>query len=111
MEVGLNTIQNHAVWVLPLVFGVLSPVFIMTGMHYAVTIPLVLQSISSNGFDMLGIGFLVANIAQAGAAIAVGRYAKSTKAKSLAYSSGFTALLGVTEPALYGINLKYKNHF
>ncbi|MGH2182902.1 PTS transporter subunit EIIC, partial [Enterococcus faecalis] len=96
---------------LPFIFGALSPVFIMTGMHYAVTIPLVLQSISSNGFDMLGIGFLVSNFAQAGAAIAVGRFAKSQKVRGLAFSSGFTALLGITEPALYGVNLKYKKPF
>ncbi len=111
LEVILNVIQSYAVWILPLIFGALSPIFIMTGMHYAVTIPLTLQSISSNGFDMLGIGFLVANIAQAGAAFAVGRYARDTKIKSLAYSSGGTALLGITEPALYGVNLKYKKPF
>ncbi|AHI54713.1 PTS transporter subunit EIIC [Listeria ivanovii] len=111
LESVIDTIQVHAIWVLPLIFGALSPIFIMTGMHYAITIPLVLQSISSNGFDMLGIGFLVANIAQGGAAFAVGRYAKATQVKSLAYSSGFTALLGITEPALYGVNLKYKKPF
>ncbi|MBC2255529.1 PTS transporter subunit EIIC [Listeria ivanovii] len=111
LENVIDAIQAHAIWVLPLIFGALSPIFIMTGMHYAITIPLVLQSISSNGFDMLGIGFLVANIAQGGAAFAVGRYAKTTQVKSLAYSSGFTALLGITEPALYGVNLKYKKPF
>ena len=111
LEIVLNSLQEHAVWVLPFIFGALSPIFIMTGMHYAVTIPLVLQSIASNGFDMLGIGFLVANMAQAGAAIAVGRSASKTDIKSLAFSSGFTALLGVTEPALYGVNLKYKKPF
>lgn len=111
LENVIDAIQAHAIWVLPLIFGALSPIFIMTGMHYAITIPLVLQSISSNGFDMLGIGFLVANIAQGGAAFAVGRYAKATQVKSLAYSSGFTALLGITEPALYGVNLKYKKPF
>ncbi|WP_271001509.1 PTS transporter subunit EIIC [Listeria seeligeri] len=111
LESVIDTIQVHAIWVLPLIFGALSPIFIMTGMHYAITIPLVLQSISSNGFDMLGIGFLVANIAQGGAAFAVGRYTKVTQVKSLAYSSGFTALLGITEPALYGVNLKYKKPF
>ncbi|MDU3446663.1 MAG: PTS transporter subunit EIIC, partial [Enterococcus faecalis] len=111
LGIVLNLVQNYAVWVLPFIFGALSPVFIMTGMHYAVTIPLVLQSISSNGFDMLGIGFLVSNFAQAGAAIAVGRFAKSQKVRGLAFSSGFTALLGITEPALYGVNLKYKKPF
>ncbi|MDK7829748.1 PTS transporter subunit EIIC, partial [Enterococcus faecalis] len=50
LGIVLNLVQNYAVWVLPFIFGALSPVFIMTGMHYAVTIPLVLQSISSNGF-------------------------------------------------------------
>ncbi|VDG18500.1 glucose PTS transporter subunit IIA [Lactiplantibacillus mudanjiangensis] len=107
----ITAIQTNAVWVLPLLFGILAPIFIMTGMHYAVTIPLVLTSISTQGFDMLGIGYLVSNIAQGAAALAVGQASKNTKMKALAFSSGLTALLGITEPALYGVNLKLKKPF
>jgi len=107
----ITAIQSKALWLLPFLFGIFAPVFIMTGMHYAVTIPLVLTSIATQGFDMLGIGYLVSNIAQGAAALAVGQKTKDTKLKALAYSSGLTALLGITEPALYGVNLKYKKPF
>jgi len=95
----ITAIQTKALWLLPLLFGIFAPVFIMTGMHYAVTIPLVLTSIATQGFDMLGIGYLVSNIAQGAAALAVGQKTKDTKLRALAFSSGLTALLGITEPA------------
>lgn len=107
----ITAIQTKALWLLPLLFGIFAPVFIMTGMHYAVTIPLVLTSIATQGFDMLGIGYLVSNIAQGAAALAVGQKTKNSKLRALAFSSGLTALLGITEPALYGVNLKYKKPF
>ncbi len=112
VAVGINFLNNHLEWVLPLIFGIFGPVFIMMGMHYAVTIPIVIQSITTYGFDMIGAGFLVANIAQGAAAFAVARQVKNDPDfKVLANSSAFTALLGVTEPALYGVNLKLKKPF
>ena len=57
---------------------------------------------------MLGPGFLVANIAQGAAAFAVAAQAKDKGFKSLAISTGCSALLGTTEPALYGVNLRLK---
>ncbi len=80
----------------------------MLGMHYAVTIPLALAAIEAFGYDMLGPGFLVANIAQGAAAFAVALQAKDKSFKSLAVSTGCSALLGTTEPALYGVNLRLK---
>ncbi|SDZ57320.1 PTS system, beta-glucosides-specific IIC component [Evansella caseinilytica] len=112
VAVGINFINSHAVWVLPLIFGIFGPIFIMMGMHYAVTIPIVMQSITTHGFDMIGAGFLVANIAQGAAAFAVARQVKNNPDfKVLANSAGFTALLGITEPAIYGVNLKLKKPF
>jgi PTS system beta-glucosides-specific IIC component len=83
----------------------------MTGMHYAVTIPLVITSLTAYGFDMVGVGYLVSNIAQGAAALAVGRLAKDSEFKSVANAAGFTGLLGITEPALYGVNLKFRKPF
>ena len=111
LESILNTIQTQAPWLLPIIFGVISPIVIMFGMHYVVTIPLVMTAIAVNGFDMLGAGFLVANIAQGGAALAISLLSRNVETKALASSTGITALLGITEPAIYGINLKYKKPF
>lgn len=102
LESVLAVIQNNAPWLLPIFFGAFGPIVIMLGMHYAVTIPLALAAIEAFGYDMLGPGFLVANIAQGAAAFAVAAQAKDKGFKSLAISTGCSALLGTTEPALYG---------
>lgn len=109
---GINFLNENIQWLIPFIFGIFGPIFIMLGMHYAVTIPITLQAIATYGFDTIGPGFLVANIAQGAAALAVARQVKNdTEFKALAYSAGYTALLGVTEPALYGVNLKLKKPF
>ena len=108
LESVLAVIQNNAPWLLPIFFGAFGPIVIMLGMHYAVTIPLALAAIEAFGYDMLGPGFLVANIAQGAAAFAVAAQAKDKGFKSLAISTGCSALLGTTEPALYGVNLRLK---
>lgn len=54
---------------------------------------------------------LAANIAQGGAALAVAVKTKNSELKQLASSSGVTAVLGITEPAMYGVNLKLKRPF
>lgn len=108
LEAVLSVFQNNAPWFLPIFFGAFGPVVIMLGMHYAVTIPLALAAIEAFGYDMLGPGFLVANIAQGAAAFAVALQAKDKSFKSLAVSTGCSALLGTTEPALYGVNLRLK---
>ncbi len=108
LESVLAFIQDNAPWFLPIFFGALGPFVIMLGMHYAVTIPLAMAAIAAFGYDMLGPGFLVANIAQGAAALAVAVQAKDADFKSLAVSTGVSALLGTTEPALYGVNLRLK---
>lgn len=111
LESILNIMQIQVPWSLPIIFGILAPIFIMFGMHYVVTIPLVMTAININGFDMLGPGFLVSNMGQAGAALAIALLAKNVDFKAMSLSSGLTALLGVTEPAMYGVNLKLKKPF
>lgn len=108
LEGGLSIVQVNAPWFLPIFFGAFGPIVIMLGMHYAVTIPLALAAIQAFGYDMLGLGFLVANIAQGAAALAVAVLAKDKDFKSLATSTGVSAILGTTEPALYGVNLRLK---
>src|SRR5699024_4277591 len=53
-------------------------------------------------------GNLPSNIAQGAASLAVGFRTKKSELKQLALTSGVTALLGTTEPALFGVTLRYK---
>ena len=53
----------------------------------------------------------MANVAQGAATFAIYFLTKNEKVKGLASSSGVSALLGITEPALFGVNLQYKFPF
>jgi len=82
----------------------------MFGMHYALA-PLQIQQIAEQGSSTLLVSALTANFAQAGAALGALIVLKNKSQKSLAASSSLSAFLGITEPAMYGINLKYKRPF
>lgn len=88
-------------------FGTFRPLLVMFGMHYAVT-PINTQLIAEFGRTYISPAQLTGNMAQAGACLAVFILAKNKVRKSGALSSGVTALFGITEPAMYGYNLKYK---
>ena len=52
-----------------------------------------------------------ANVAQGVAALAVGVKAKDKKVKALALPSSLSAFMGITEPAIFGVNLRYFKPF
>ena len=52
-----------------------------------------------------------ANMAQGGAALAVAFKSKNKNTKALAFPSGISALLGITEPAIFGVNLRFMKPF
>ncbi len=93
------------------IFGATYSLMILTGMHHALA-PVAMNSIATMGYDNMIIPINeVTNLAQSGAAFGVALRSKDTKIKQLAWSSGFSALMGITEPAMYGVNLKYKKPF
>ncbi len=111
LAIFLEFLSNNLGWAAVLLMGAFSPVLVMAGMHYAL-FPMLMTSFATNGYDMLIVpGMLAANMAQAGAATAVAIKTKSSMMKQLAGSSAITALMGVTEPAMYGVNLRLKKPF
>lgn len=102
-------LDTHVSFLVPTLIGAFMPYMVMTGTHLAVT-PLAVQSMAVIGKDsVVGPGGLASNLAQGTAALAVGLTTKKHKdMKSQALSAGFTGLLGITEPALYGVNLKLR---
>ncbi|PHV70769.1 PTS beta-glucoside transporter subunit EIIBCA [Sporanaerobium hydrogeniformans] len=104
----IRTIETHVSWLVPTILGALSPLLVMTGTHYGI-IPIGINNIMTVGYDTLvGPGMLVSNVAQGSAAVAISLKTKDSEFKQLASTSGITALCGITEPALYGVNLKTK---
>ncbi|WP_270236634.1 PTS transporter subunit EIIC [Streptococcus anginosus] len=104
----INWMNSYVPWLVPTVVGATTPLLVMTGMHYGL-IPIGINMLATTGVDTVaGPGMLVSNIAQGGAALATAVKTKKATTKSLAISTGISAVLGITEPALYGINLKFK---
>lgn len=104
-----NGISGGITWALEnggplagIVIGALLPLIIMTGMHYAL-VPFILTNLAQTGVDKFLPLTYVQTFATAGAALGVAIRAKSKTLRSLAFSTSFTGLMGVTEPALYGL--------
>lgn len=107
----ISYLNNNLGWLVVGVLGAISPLLVMTGMHYSF-FPLLITSFATFGYEsMMTPAMLAANIAQGAAAVCVSVKSKNLKLKQLAGSSGFTAVLGITEPAMYGVNLKLKKPF
>ncbi len=89
------------------VLSALHPLLVMVGMHTVIT-PLIVNEIATYGSSLLFSKALAANLAIAGSALAVGVKAKKAENKQVGLSTGVTALLSVTEPALYGCLIRLK---
>lgn len=93
-----------------IIVGILSaafPFIVMTGMHHALT-PIGLNAIATGGDTLIFVSQVCSNVAQGGASLAVAVRSKDKNMKQLASASGISALMGITEPALYGVTLKLK---
>lgn len=94
------------------ILGALYPLLVITGLQQS--LPAIETQILSNanlGGDFIFPIVTVANLAQAGACLAVLFITKSKKQRGVAASSGISALMGITEPAIFGINLKLRYPF
>ena len=102
----LDWIDGYASWLIPTIVGAFTPFIVMIGMHYAL-ISVGINSLAASGFETIaGPGMLVSNIAQGGAVLALSLKTKNNQLKSLSISTGISAVLGITEPALYGVELQ-----
>lgn len=108
IAMGAEWINGKATWLIPFLMGGLQPFLVVTGTAWAMT-PIATMQLSSTGSEMInGPGMLASNIAQSGATFAVAAKTKNKELKQLAVSTGITALMGITEPSLYGVTLKLK---
>ncbi|MCJ8006517.1 PTS system trehalose-specific EIIBC component [Lederbergia wuyishanensis] len=93
-----------------LVYGALYAPLVITGMHHTF-LAVDLQLIGSTGTTFLWPIVALSNIAQGAAVFAMMLVAKDEKLKGLAGTSGISAWLGITEPAMFGVNLRYRYPF
>lgn len=85
------------------------PLLVLTGMHSAI-VPYQMQSLAVLGYEPIALtAIIISNFNQGAASIAVAVKTKNFNLKSSAISCAATAVVaGITEPAMFGINLRYK---
>jgi PTS system beta-glucosides-specific IIC component len=94
-----------------LFLGALWPMIVMFGLHYGF-VPIVFNNIAQYGRDTLFTITGPNNMAQAGAVLGVFLKTKNKELKALSGSAALSAVVaGITEPAIYGVTLKYKRPF
>ncbi|MDK8091689.1 sucrose-specific PTS transporter subunit IIBC [Streptococcus intermedius] len=93
-----------------LILGGIHQLIVVTGVHHIFNL-LEAQLIANEGKDAFNAIITAAMTAQAGATLAVGVKTKSKKLKALAFPAALSAGLGITEPAIFGVNLRYGKPF
>lgn len=93
-----------------LIYGGIYSSMVVLGIHHGM-VPVLVQGITNQGFNYLSPASGSANMGQAGAAFGVWLKSKNKKNKTVAASAAMAAVTGVTEPAIYGVNFKYKKPF
>ncbi|WP_141433724.1 PTS system trehalose-specific EIIBC component [Bacillus sp. 03113] len=93
-----------------LLYGAIYAPLVVTGMHHTF-LPVDLQLISSLGGTFLWPILVMSNIAQGAAALAMMFIVKDEKLKGLSLTSAVSASLGITEPAMFGVNLRFRYPF
>ena len=108
LGVFFTFLSVNASWAPAVVIGGFLPLMVMFGLHNGVA-PLGVMQMADLGYDSIfGPGCVCSNIAQGVACLVVMLRTKDAKTKQIAGSAGITGLMGITEPALYGVNLPKK---
>ncbi|WP_137625069.1 PTS transporter subunit EIIC [Lactiplantibacillus pingfangensis] len=104
----ITMLNTYASWFAPALIALIYPVMVFTGMHYAL-IPMVVAALANPGYDtLLMVAGFISNMSEAGAAMSSAALAKNASKRAELLTIGVTALVGVTEPALFGITLRNK---
>ncbi|APX73230.1 sucrose-specific PTS transporter subunit IIBC [Companilactobacillus allii] len=110
---GIVWLYNTAGFIGTGIFGTFYSAIVVTGLHqsFPVVETQLLTNISKTGGDFIFPIASMANVAQGAACLAVLFITNNKKQKGLASSAGISALLGITEPAIFGVNLKLRYPF
>lgn len=93
-----------------LIYGSFGQLLGIFGIHHILNF-LEISMLAQDGWNYLNPIGTCGNVAQAGAVLAVAIKAASAKTKQIAYPSCLSALLGITEPAVFGVNLRFVKPF
>ncbi|QIQ21666.1 beta-glucoside-specific PTS transporter subunit IIABC [Zophobihabitans entericus] len=102
-------LQEHTGFIAIPILVMLYPWLVSVGLHKALS-PITVMLVQQKGYDpIIRVIALCSNMSQAAAALAVSIKSKNKELKQLAFSASITAFFGgITEPAMYGVNLRLK---
>ncbi|MGQ5708844.1 glucose PTS transporter subunit IIA [Lactobacillus sp. PSON] len=110
IAVFINWLVSSSGWVGGLVIGAFYQLLVIFGLHWGV-VPLIAQQIAGSGQSALNAIVCSTMVAQGAAVLAVAIKSKKADMKELGIAAAISAFCGVTEPAIYGINLRFKKVF
>ncbi|MEV8000391.1 beta-glucoside-specific PTS transporter subunit IIABC [Pseudarthrobacter oxydans] len=111
LSAGINAAFTFAPWLAGAVMGGFWQVFVLFGLHWGL-VPGMLNEISTQGYSLLMGPLLAAVLSQAAATLAVLFRTRNKARRAVAGPAALSGFLaGITEPAIYGVNLPLKKPF
>ncbi|MGE5985837.1 beta-glucoside-specific PTS transporter subunit IIABC [Klebsiella michiganensis] len=107
---GYNTLFHAAPAVAAAVIGGVWQIIVIFGVHWGIT-PVIMANFDTQGYDSFQAYQTIAVIGQMAAVFGVFLKTRNTQLKATSMSAGITAIFGITEPAIYGVTLRFKKPF
>lgn len=107
---GTQAILNLPMGLGGLLIGGVHQIIVVSGVHHIFNF-LEAQLVANTGANPFNAIITAAMTAQGAATVAVGVKTKNPKLKALAFPAALSAFLGITEPAIFGVNLRFRKPF
>lgn len=107
---GYNALFAAAPAVAAAVIGGVWQIVVIFGVHWGIT-PVIMANFDTQGYDSFQAYQTIAVIGQMAAVFGVFLKSRNRELKTTSLSAGVTAIFGITEPAIYGVTLRFKKPF
>lgn len=110
MAVGLEALLSWNAAISATIINAFYQILVVFGLHWGI-IPLYVNDFATLGYSYFSAIVSMTIVAQGGAALAVAVKSKKADLKEIGYAGAISAFCGITEPAIYGINLRFRRPF
>lgn len=110
LATGIALSLQKSGWISGLILGGFYQILVIFGLHWGV-VPLVANDIATKGHSYLNAILCQTMVSQGAAVLAVAIKTRKNDLKALSWGAVISAFCGVTEPAIYGVNLRYRRVF
>ena len=107
---GYNALFAAAPAVAAALIGGVWQIIVIFGVHWGIT-PVIMANFDTQGYDSFQAYQTIAVIGQMAAVFGVFLKSRNRELKTTSLSAGVTAIFGITEPAIYGVTLRFKKPF